>query len=331
MEAAALELAVAIHRRRRLEDGEGLGVATGPRQVLRAQQVDGVGRGSLLGRVEQPLRTREVALHFPELRPVREDSKRARREAIRLHKGGFRFRRMPLLHQVECEVRKRSHLWAAQLSARRKCHSPAGKSFDSDRSVPNWSCRTALPGWATMARRASERVGVPAVAREQGDKIDEGPVSAAIARNDVRQRFRRSRDVPARDRIAHARGRGSIAWDIFLRAVREAEMTVARHYAAFALACLAAPAVGDASRARRAHLCKVIPRPASVDIERGEFRLADGMRVIAPDPRAAPLFSPRRHARAHARYPARGCRCAARVRWRAPRARRACRPVGRIL
>ena len=58
-------------------------------------------------------------------------------------------------------------------------------------------------------------------------------------------------------------------------------MIFARHYAAFALACLAAlAACGSGDRNARGTL-QVIPAPSSVEVRQGSFRIADGTRVHA--------------------------------------------------
>ena len=58
-------------------------------------------------------------------------------------------------------------------------------------------------------------------------------------------------------------------------------MIVARHYAAFALACLAAlAACGSGERSVRGKL-QVVPVPSSVEARQGSFRISDGTRVHA--------------------------------------------------
>ena len=219
VQAATLEPAVAIQGRRRLDDGERFGIAARSRQVLRTQQVHRGRRGRCLGGVEQPLRAREVALHLAELRPVRQNPQRARREAVGLRKNGFRFPRAALLHQVEREVCKRLSLRAAKLERAAEVPFARGQVVRLGQERAKLVVQDGIAGMRDNgAAREGERIRAPAVAREQGDKVDESPVSAAIVRNDVLQRPGRAREIPARNRIAHARNRGFNRLGHFLRA-----------------------------------------------------------------------------------------------------------------
>ena len=117
-QASALELAVAIQCRRGFDDRKRVRIPARPREVLRAQQVDRGRRRGGLGRVEKALRAREIALHFAQLRPVREDSHRAGRQAIGLRKCRLGFGRAALLHQVEREIRSRGGIRTSQARVR---------------------------------------------------------------------------------------------------------------------------------------------------------------------------------------------------------------------
>ena len=67
-------------------------------------------------------------------------------------------------------------------------------------------------------------------------------------------------------------------------------MIAARDYAAFALACLAAlAACGDIADATAQSPIQVMPLPAKTTTKPGAFQLTDGMRILATDPRAAPI------------------------------------------
>ncbi|MGH8196572.1 MAG: beta-N-acetylhexosaminidase [Steroidobacteraceae bacterium] len=67
-------------------------------------------------------------------------------------------------------------------------------------------------------------------------------------------------------------------------------MIAARHYAAFAAACLAALAACDGPGSATARAARqIIPAPAGLALESGTFQIADGTRVTATDPRAEPI------------------------------------------
>ncbi|MEX0734865.1 MAG: family 20 glycosylhydrolase [Steroidobacteraceae bacterium] len=67
-------------------------------------------------------------------------------------------------------------------------------------------------------------------------------------------------------------------------------MIAARHYAAFAAACLAALAACDGTGSATARAARqIIPAPAALEFESGTFQIADGTRVAVTDPRAEPI------------------------------------------
>ena len=207
VESPPLELPVTVDVAGRLDDRECLGVAPGPGEVLHAQQVDRLGGGRRLRGFEESLRAGEVALHLPELRPVREDAERPRREPVRLRKGRLRFGGASLLHQVEREVCQRSRVRATGLERAPEMPFARRKVVFQGQQGAQLVVRGRIVGIGDDgAARDDERIRAPAVIRQQGDEIDEGPVSAAIARNDVGQCLRGPRQVPARNRIAHRRG-----------------------------------------------------------------------------------------------------------------------------
>ena len=207
VEAPPLELPFTVDVVGRLDDRERLGVAPGPGKELHAQQVDRLGGGRRLRGVEEPLRAGEVALHLPELRPVREDPEGPRREPVRLREGRLRLGGASLLHQVEREVRKRPRVRPAGLERAPEVPFTRRKVVFHGQQAAQLVVRERIFGIGDDgAARDDERIRAAAVIRQQGDEIDEGPVSAAIACNDVGQCLRGPRHVPARNRIAHSRG-----------------------------------------------------------------------------------------------------------------------------
>ena len=207
VESPPLELPFTVDVAGRLDDRERLGVAPGPGEVLHAQQVDRLGGGRRLRGVEEPLRAGEVALHLAELRPVREDPEGPRREPVRLRKGRLRFGGASLLHQVEREVRKRPRVRPTGLECAPEVPFARRKVVFHGQQAAQLVVRGRIFGIGDDgAARDGERIRAPAVIRQQGDEIDEGPVGAAIACNDAGQCLRGPRYVPARNRIAHRRG-----------------------------------------------------------------------------------------------------------------------------
>ena len=221
---------------------------------------------------------------------MRENPQRARREAVRLREGGFRFGRAALLHQVEREVRKRLCLAPPSSSARRKCHSPAGfRRLGQERA--KLVVQDGIAGMGDNgAAREGERIRAPAWPASRETRL----MKAQSARRSLAMMSfsAQGRAHNPRAQSHHARPQPWVQspGTFLARATRNAEMTVARHYAVFALACLATLAAsGDDARASAVTLLQVIPRPAAFEMRRGAFQLADGMRVLAPDPRAAPI------------------------------------------
>ena len=67
-------------------------------------------------------------------------------------------------------------------------------------------------------------------------------------------------------------------------------MIAARHYAAFVAACLVSiTSCNSGKHATSQYVAQIIPAPADLEPRRGEFRIANGTPVFAPNPRAQPI------------------------------------------
>ena len=208
VEAPPLELPFTVDVVGRLDDRERLGVApsrarncTRSRLIASAEDAPSAASRSRSAPAKSPCTSRSLD-QCARIRRVRGASRSASAKAA-LRLGGA-----CLLHQVDREVRKRPRVRPSGLERAPEMPFPRRKVvFHGPTDVPNWSCASAFFGIGDDgAARDDERIRMSAVIRQQGDEIDEGPVSAAIACNDVGQRLRGPSHVPACNRIAHRRG-----------------------------------------------------------------------------------------------------------------------------
>ena len=139
-QAAAFEPRIAVERRRRVEDRQRfVRLARCARgELARSRSTSLPGDAAAAARRASRQRSRQVAAHLAELRPVRERAQRRRARAHRRARSRSSASSVrPCCIRLSARFARNVACSPPSSSARRKCHSPEGRSLSSDRIVPN--------------------------------------------------------------------------------------------------------------------------------------------------------------------------------------------------